>query len=709
MTAAALVLLFLSAPRQEPPVVDLRSLLLEMTDRDRIARWPRPEFRCLQASSYDRDSTSPEDPGWFANWDRSHFLRVDERAGRREYVLMEDDGPGAVVRFWATWHGPGGGPFTNGTLRFYFDGEERPEIEGPLADLISGGALVGPPFSESVSPQTEYARRGHSLYLPIPYARGCRITYETEAPIDPGAHEGEALYYQIDYRSYPPGTAVRTFRRADLERLAPWLQRVGGRLQTPVAPGDFEPLHGVDLTTPFAGRLEPGAAGPPVAIAGPQAIRFLALRVAAEDLGQALRSTVLEIAFDGERTVWCPLGALFGCGPGPREQTTWWTRTAWIDDSFWLFAAWPMPFAERAELLLRNLGSQPVALAGRALVGPWHWDRDSLFFHAAWRQWSALATGGRKGMEGAGAFDLEWLAVEGKGVYAGDTLSLFNAAGAWWGEGDEKIRVDGEPFPSHFGTGSEDYFGYAWCRPEPFATPFHAQPDGSGNLRPGATTNLRYRILDTIPFRRSLSFTMELWHWADTRIDYAPATFFYARPGARWRPAPQPEEAARPLSRRRSDLVEVFAVPGAIEGEEMEVLERGGGRVQVQDSGTFGWSEEAQLWWIDGAPGDRLVLGFDAPETGRRRVRARLTRADDYGIVELKLNGRSAGRFDRFHPTVETTTEELGEFELRRRGNRLEVVLLGRNEAARPRFMFGLDALVLEPAEGAEEDRDPNR
>lgn len=33
----------------------------------------------------------------------------------------------------------------------------------------------------------------------------------------------------------------------------------------------------------------------------------------------------------------------------------------------------------------------------------------------------------------------------------------------WWGEGDEKLFVDGEKFPSTFGTGSEDYVGYAWA------------------------------------------------------------------------------------------------------------------------------------------------------------------------------------------------------------------------------------------------------
>ena len=71
-------------------------------------------------------------------------------------------------------------------------------------------------------------------------------------------------------------------------------------------------------------------------------------------------------------------------------------------------------------------------------------------------------------------------------MYVGDCLTLFNTVYAWRGEGDEKIYVDGESFPSHFGTGTEDYYGYAWCRPERFTGhPFIAQPDGSGNFDPG--------------------------------------------------------------------------------------------------------------------------------------------------------------------------------------------------------------------------------
>ena len=45
---------------------------------------------------------------------------------------------------------------------------------------------------------------------------------------------------------------------------------------------------------------------------GPCAIRELTVQLAAKDLPQALRSTVIEIDFDGVPTVWCPVGDFFG-------------------------------------------------------------------------------------------------------------------------------------------------------------------------------------------------------------------------------------------------------------------------------------------------------------------------------------------------------------------------------------------------------------
>ena len=74
--------------------------------------------------------------------------------------------------------------------------------------------------------------------------------------------------------------------------------------------------------------------------------------------------------------------------------------------------------------------------------------------------------------------------IEGQGQLVGTLLNVENPPGAaWWGEGDEKIYVDGERFPSLFGTGTEDYFGYAWSTPERFAHAYHAQTRAPARLR----------------------------------------------------------------------------------------------------------------------------------------------------------------------------------------------------------------------------------
>jgi hypothetical protein len=63
--------------------VTLESLLTEMVAYDAVARWPQPEFVCRQASSYDRASVAPDQPGWFANADQNQFIREEKIHGRR--------------------------------------------------------------------------------------------------------------------------------------------------------------------------------------------------------------------------------------------------------------------------------------------------------------------------------------------------------------------------------------------------------------------------------------------------------------------------------------------------------------------------------------------------------------------------------------------------------------------------------------------------
>ena len=675
------------APAAQP--VGLESLLREMIHRDHLAQFPDPAYTCRQFSSYDRETVAPDQPGWFANWDRSQFVRVEETQGRKEWVMMDAQGPGAVVHIWGTWHGPGGGPFSNGMMRVYLDGNPQPAIAGPVADLISGGALVPAPFSESVSPQTAYERRGHNLYLPIPYAKSCKITYESDKLTDIGGKQGDALYYQINYRTYAPGTEVVTFDRGQLAPVQSLLQAAGKRLVESGLQDDAD-LQATD----FHGLLEPGQRRS-CELKGPRAIRRLVCRLEADQLPQALRSTVLELAFDGQPSVWCPLGDFFGIGYQVHAYRTYYSEAS--ADGL-LTSYWVMPFERSCRIMVHNLGQQPVTLAvAKADTSLWNWDDRSLHFHTTWRQYTKLDTGPNKDQTGNGAFDVNYVQVQGRGVYVGDTLTLFNGTAAWWGEGDEKIWVDGESFPSHVGTGTEDYYGYAWCRPESFSAPFHAQPTGAGNLAGGYSVNSRYRGLDAIPFTTALKFDMEMWHWRATRINFAPTAFWYARPGATPNVAPDRTTAALPVALRRSDIIEMTVVPGAVEGEALRVAEKSGGVTEVQSSDQFSWSGDQQLWWRDGKPGDRLVLEVPVEQAGTYRVQANLTKARDYGQVRIVFNGKAAAKnLDRYATAVAHDLVELGEFTLQAGVNRLEVEIVGAHEKALPRHMFGLDYLKLE-------------
>ena len=111
--------------------ISMSSLLDDMTNLSAMAEFPSPPYVTRQFSSYDRASTSPANKEtWFANYDRGQYIRVEERAGHKEYVMADMPGPGALVRVWS--------PNPGGTLRIYIDGAEKPVLEGPMADLLGG-------------------------------------------------------------------------------------------------------------------------------------------------------------------------------------------------------------------------------------------------------------------------------------------------------------------------------------------------------------------------------------------------------------------------------------------------------------------------------------------------------------------------------------------------------------------------------------------
>lgn len=506
--------------------IDLQSLLEQMLDRADIAEFPEPEFVCRQASSCNRRSKTPGTADWFAGADFDQFYGCDRRAGRDEWIMLDVDGPGAVTRWWQTQYRGAG------TIRIYLDGAEAPIFAGTGDELIGGRAITGPPFAAVCG-------GGRNLYLPIPFGRHCKITFESPSVESDFTHTSPAftnhsLFYIINYMQYAEGTPVKTLTRSDLQANEALIARAGRALLHPQ-----DHVLAIDRTIQGGTeRLGPGQSMIR-SIEGPGAICRLRLRLDAGDMSQALRSTVVSADFDGKQTVWAPFGEFFGSGLGLNPYQTWWRQ---VEKDGWMTCWWPMPFRESATVRVTNCSTtESVDLAFDDLgIAAWDWTNRTMTFHTAWRGENLKQFVGDD-FEHMEAWN--YLTLDGRGVYVGDSLSLYNRPrihwtdgrwiGPWWGEGDEKIWVDGDTFPSHFGTGSEDYFGYAFNHTRPFHAPFHAQPIARGNWGIGHTTNVRVRVHDRIPFKSRLKFDMELFHWQPKRkIDYAATTHWYAFDGA---------------------------------------------------------------------------------------------------------------------------------------------------------------------------------
>lgn len=144
-------------------------------------------------------------------------------------------------------------------------------------------------------------------------------------------------------------------------------------------------------------------------------------------------------------------------------------------------------------------------------------------------------------------------------------------------------------------------------------------------------------------------------------------------------------------------------VEGAIEGETMKVISVTGGSAKNQKMGGFRasrWSGNDHLWWTGGKVGDVLTLALPVAEKGRYALKGVFTKARDYGIIELSLDGKrlGTGPIDFFNgPEVVTSGElDFGMLELEAGDHRLEAKIIGSNPQAVPGRMFGLDYVRLE-------------
>jgi hypothetical protein len=655
--------------------VTMDGLLHEMVDMERLATPPTGGYDNDQQSSYDRASTAPDKDGWWANGDAGQFIRSETNGDRTEFVMAEMTGPGAIVRLWSA--NPDGG----GTIRIYLDGSTKPALERDFLALTTAAVPEFPaPFS---------GRRamGANLYFPIPYQTSCKVTVDKPS-----------LYYHVGYRTYPAGTNVEGFSMDRVRELRPLVDEIGAVLSQP---GRMPRREAGAITRRATEVLGPGESWT-LDLTGPSALtrlefvikepdgRFKAASATGKDVGgsadlrEVLRATTLTIRWDGEESpsVACPLGDFFATAPGLNPYRTLATG-ATREGHF--YCNWFMPFRETAALTVTNTSQKALSFEFIGWAKPIAWPEDGLLaFHAKWhKEWLPATTT---------FVDWPLLECDGPGRFVGVMLGVMNTTSVWWGEGDEKIWVDDDAFPSYFGTGSEDYFGYAWCSPELFEHAYHAQSDVTGPGNFGYSSVVRHHLFDDIPFQHKYRMTIEKWA-ADGR-EYVGTAYWYSPVGAK-----DSFGALKPEDLTVRELPKPYKVDGALEGEDLETTVTGGD-LRPQQGGWPNMSGQCQTWWLHPGAGDVMTVTVPVEKAGEYELVLGHCTAGDYGIHQIAWDGVKLGApLDCFSEGgVVFTATSFGTIRVDKAGNhKLTIECVGQNAKADPARMFGLDYVLLKP------------
>jgi hypothetical protein len=253
-------------------------------------------------------------------------------------------------------------------------------------------------------------------------------------------------------------------------------------------------------------------------IAGPGAIQHIWLTVSPQNW----RRLVLRVYWDNEPTpsVEVPLGDFF-CN-GWCEPCNVNSMPVAVNPAGGFNSYWEMPFRRHARLTLENLAPDPIRgffyqISYTLTDVP----EDRAYFHAQWRRRNPLPYKKVHTLLDG---------IEGRGHYVGTYLAWGSNNTGWWGEGEMKFFIDNDgEFPTICGTGTEDYFGGAWCFEQPkgvygsYSTPYLGlpqviKPDGQyySQQRFGM---YRWHVMDPVRFQENLRVTIQGLGWRSALED----------------------------------------------------------------------------------------------------------------------------------------------------------------------------------------------
>jgi len=264
------------------------------------------------------------------------------------------------------------------------------------------------------------------------------------------------------------------------------------------------------------------------------------------------RRSLLRMWWDGETTpsVEVPVGDFFGIGHGAMRNFVSAPLQMSPQDGRGMNSWWPMPF-DQARIAVENQGPDPINvyfyIDYEEYTKGFRHAEGTARFHAQWRRENPTQGWLSEKLDSNNLWDV-WsrrpnttgeenytiLEATGSGIYCGCHLDVdcFHRQGNdWYGEGDDMIFVDGEPWPPGLhGTGTEDYFNTAFCPREIYHAPYHGVTMYSGNSEwpwKGKNSLYRYHILDPIRFNESIRVTIEHGHANKLSNDYSSTAYWY--------------------------------------------------------------------------------------------------------------------------------------------------------------------------------------
>jgi hypothetical protein len=485
-------------------------------------------------TSGDRSSRYNDQTGtyecWDANDDGSGFIRREGDS----IVVFEADGPGVIWRIWSALP-------KRGHIRIFIDGGAHPVVDMPFQDFFqSYNKQVYPANFPNLMPVLS---RGRNTFLPISYQKSCKILLDP----DWGA------YYHITYTKFSEDTSVPsfdgTYDNTSGMVLAQVDRELGQRGLFPKIPSS--PCVRVNV--------QPGQTVEAIRLHGMAAIKVLRVYIEFapdDDVAATLRELTISMAWDGETepSVWSPLGDLFGAAPGIQPYRSLPLGMDW----FRLYCNWYMPYTNGALINFTNEGTVTRSFTVELELEGLDNADELLRFHAKWHRNDYRGLDTKRYKPGGDRWpDWPLLRVQGSGRFCGVHLHVYNAwhdpqtvaqewwyglwdrksIDWWWGEGDEKFFIDGEKMPSTYGTGSEDYVGFAWSAEPPFSmfdSAFACQPFTEINCN-GHTCVNRFHIADNIPFQHSFEGFIEKYKddcWGEgNKCLFAATLYFYLSPG----------------------------------------------------------------------------------------------------------------------------------------------------------------------------------